>query len=1021
MNVHKKALEFRKKIAELPREDILEIIRAQDPDLIKQVTRIEWVFRNKLRHLNNPDGTPITERPLTNDELALLVDEPFEFSEELAELGVSLQQQQQLHMAKDVVTWAKHFLKAEPRVYQIIMLRHPSRFKVLRAGRRLGKTWSMAVLLLWYSFTTTNGKALVLAPMLAQAKLIYEEMLALIDGSEVVSSSVTRRVASPPAEINFSNGSTVRFFTSGMKSNGRSDATRGQEAHLLVLDELDYMGDDDLEAVLAMMQKTDKNQPDKMLVGASTPTGKRGKFYEWCTDPKGTGRFKEFWYPSYCFGPNTNITMANGSFKKITDIAVGDLVLTESGPQKVLNTFVRHVNDINHIKWYGNSDGLLVTDEHPFSAAQCKRRQKDFDWEWIEAKDLSPRSRRDLNSGFWLRSPIPTDITNEKIDLLALNKHLDTNNNLERVGVKSLFKTGRKFANDAPRYVELNESLAVILGWYMAEGSLDRFNPNYGCYQVVEWTLNQDEIWGADELQNALDKLGLGTLQVNVRPVHGTITYRLSNTPLAILLDYLCGHGSKSKVLSKEIMNAPLDFQDKLIKTYATGDGWERSPGNYILRTSSETLAYQIQMIGNRLGYFPSISSADQKPLNIRGTTYKCSRSWAVEYSTSIRSNLGKNNVDSETVGYLLRSKANKDFDGLVYNFEVENTNSYIANGLLVHNCHPHFDGEMESFLRDEHKTEMGFRHEVEADWGELAEGVYGRSLVDHAFHTMGTWEYIPYPSSPKSTYVMGVDWDKYGAGTSIVVLEICGKDHPIEAMRGLVRCAYREETEREEYSLLKAVDRIIELDSEFNFAWIYIDRGYGDVQLELLHKHGTEYPGSRMQKKVKGIQFGQSIEVRDPYSMQMERKEIKPFMVSTLREMLEERKIYFPKSDTMLYDQLSHYVVTRRTQTGRAVYEMASDDIPDHAHDALILAGLAITENYNALFKTNYATAARAVSNETFLNTFPMPQAQNAAAKEKEIAEKQYGNINAAPLQVKKPMTSARNTGRRPIRRKMF
>lgn len=633
MNIKRKTQEFRDKIAALPRKDILEIIRAQDPDLIKQINRIEWVFRNKLAHINDKDGEPITERPMTNEELALLVDEPFQFSEELAELGLTMNHQQQLHISKDPVTFARHFLGVKPRVYQILILRHPNRFKVLRAGRRLGKTYSMAILLLWYSYTTENGRAIVLAPMLAQAKVIYDEIQNLVNEAPVVKDCIVRSVASPPAEIDFSNGSTIRFFTSGMKSNGRSDATRGQEAHLLVLDELDYMGDDDLEAVLAMMQKTDDNQPDKMLIGASTPTGKRGKFYEWCVDPEGKGRFKEFWFPSY---------------------------------------------------------------------------------------------------------------------------------------------------------------------------------------------------------------------------------------------------------------------------------------------------------------------------------------------------------------------------------------------------CHPNFDKDMEEFLHDEHRTEMGFRHEVEADWGELAEGVYPRSLVERAFFTMPAWEYIPFPTADESTYVMGVDWDKYGAGVSLVVLEICGKAHPQKAMRGLIRCAYREETLREHYTLLKAVDRIVQLNDEFNFAWIYIDRGYGDTQLELLHKHGSDYPHTGLHRKVKGIQFGQSIEVRDPYTMQMQRKEVKPFMVNTLKELLEENKIFFNKTDTALYDQLSHYIVTRTSVTGRPVYEMASEQVPDHAHDALILACLAIAENYNALFKTNYASAARVISNQSFIGTMALPKNEKAAEAEKEAAVKEYGSINAAPLQIKKSMTST-SGGRRSIRRKMF
>lgn len=81
-----KTKEFRKKIESLPREDILEIIKAQDPEYVKQVNRIEWVFENKLQHINWIDGTPVMERKFTNKELALLVDEPFEVDNDLLNL-----------------------------------------------------------------------------------------------------------------------------------------------------------------------------------------------------------------------------------------------------------------------------------------------------------------------------------------------------------------------------------------------------------------------------------------------------------------------------------------------------------------------------------------------------------------------------------------------------------------------------------------------------------------------------------------------------------------------------------------------------------------------------------------------------------------------------------------------------------------------------------------------------------------------------------------------------------------------
>ena len=141
----------------------------------------------------------------------------------------------------------------------------------------------------------------------------------------------------------------------------------------------------------------------------------------------------------------------------------------------------------------------------------------------------------------------------------------------------------------------------------------------------------------------------------------------------------------------------------------------------------------------------------------------------------------------------------------------------------------------------------------------------------------------------PKSKLVL-----EYGAGTNIVVLEACSEAYEEERFRGKVRVAYREEIAKSEYTLTNAVNRLVELNYSFNPKFIYVDRGYGEVQVELLHKYGMENPLSNLREKVKGIGFGESIEIRDPYTKLPTKKEIKPYMVDNLRQYLEREQILF-------------------------------------------------------------------------------------------------------------------------------
>ena len=86
-------------------------------------------------------------------------------------------------------------------MYQILILRDPSLRKVLRAGRRLGKTFSLAIQLLHYSYTHKDGRSLVIAPMKTQVELIYQEILRISAKNEVVTNSITRMEQESKQEI----------------------------------------------------------------------------------------------------------------------------------------------------------------------------------------------------------------------------------------------------------------------------------------------------------------------------------------------------------------------------------------------------------------------------------------------------------------------------------------------------------------------------------------------------------------------------------------------------------------------------------------------------------------------------------------------------------------------------------------------------------------------------------------------------------------------------------------------------
>jgi replicative DNA helicase len=71
----------------------------------------------------------------------------------------------------------------------------------------------------------------------------------------------------------------------------------------------------------------------------------------------------------------------------------------------------------------------------------------------------------------------------------------------------------------------------------------------------------------------------------------------------------------------------------------------------------------------------------------------------------------------------------------------------------------------------------------------------------------------------------MGVDWDKYGASSSILILDY---DLEFEKFRVIKRI----EVPKSEYSYDNAVNLIVELNDVYNPSWIYVDRGSGKYNL---------------------------------------------------------------------------------------------------------------------------------------------------------------------------------------------
>lgn len=267
--------------------------------------------------------------------------------------------------------------------------------------------------------------------------------------------------------------------------------------------------------------------------------------------------------------------------------------------------------------------------------------------------------------------------------------------------------------------------------------------------------------------------------------------------------------------------------------------------------------------------------------------------------------------------------------------------------------------------IKDE-LSDMRYTQEVMAEFGEEEMGVYQKRFINAAimegerlkFRYITKWSKEDRKSYLKRTHgqnirILGVDWDKYSAATNMVCMEFdkFHQDHE-GRMVPLFKMLFRIEVPRSDFTYVNAMNKIIELNEEYQFDWIGIDRGYGEVQLEMLHKYGMEHPETGLADKVIGYQFSQKIEVRDPYTRKKDQKHLKPFMVNNSVNIFEKGKIVLDSSDKGIISQLEEYRVKSISSTGLPVYT----DENEHAIDAMNLALLLFEQKYGSLLKKVYS-----------------------------------------------------------------
>jgi pyruvate formate lyase activating enzyme len=166
-----------------------------------------------------------------------------------------------------------------------------------------------------------------------------------------------------------------------------------------------------------------------------------------------------------------------------------------------------------------------------------------------------------------------------------------------------------------------------------------------------------------------------------------TLQVAVNKSSLALLFEALCGAKSREKRIPPFLFEAKRDIVDAFVQAYAQGDGTVRPDGRIVVSTVSAELAYGLAWLLLKLGYLPSLRA-------YRQTTHSTVLGRPVRQAPNIFMVIWRNDnhwrfvwQDDDYYYVPIRQIVSQPFKGFVYNMQVDDEHTYLAQFVATHNC----------------------------------------------------------------------------------------------------------------------------------------------------------------------------------------------------------------------------------------------------------------------------------------------------------------------------------------------
>ena len=247
---------------------------------------------------------------------------------------------------------------------------------------------------------------------------------------------------------------------------------------------------------------------------------------------------------------------------------------------------------------------------------------------------------------------------------------------------------------------------------------------------------------------------------------------------------------------------------------------------------------------------------------------------------------------------------------------------------------------------------EQGFAQEILAEFFESSGKVF---LTEALNASLRNYKYAEsaseVPNPEQWFYVIGVDWNEWKSGVQIIVY---GYNITTKRFRVWNKTSIHKSMSGGKNIQTAALDKLIELDNNFACKFVYVDKGFGSTQSEILEKYYFQKGESH---KFKSVDFNSNYMRKNILTGEVETKRMKGMLVYFLQKKFEYKEIEISNTeeqgDMKLIAQLDHYIVDHYDSKDNPVFA-AGGKCGDHALDALMLANFAFIENFDNILSFN-------------------------------------------------------------------